>query len=113
MKSVPWFRTLAWRFFLGTALTVLGLAAALFGLTRSQGRKEALGSAEAGIRVSSQIMASSLEHQGRIMEAVLEVFTTYHQNMTSIEQQDFSSVREHLLENLATLKALRSLPSVS
>lgn len=103
--SVPWHRSLATRFFLRTALTVLGLVFAVLWVARAQSRKQALESAESGIMVSAQIMEGSFENRGRILEAGLDVFTAYNRNMTGIEHQDFASVRESLLSNLATLKS--------
>lgn len=103
--SVPWHRSLAMRFFLRTALTVLGLVLIVLWVARSQSRKQALESAEAGIMASAQIMESTFENQNRIMEAGVDVFTTYNRNMTGIERQDFASVRESLLNNLASLKS--------
>lgn len=102
---VPWHRALAWRIFLRTALSLLGLILFVLWVSKSQSHKQALESAEGGIKVSAQIMESSFENQGRIMEAGLEVFTTYSRNMGGIEQQDYGSVRESLLENLASLKS--------
>lgn len=104
-SSVPLHRSLAWRFFTRTALTVLGLVVAVLWVSRSQSRKQALETAEAGTRVSAQIMESSFENRSRIMEAGLEVFTTYNKNMVGIEQHDFASVRDSLLNNLASLKS--------
>lgn len=103
--SVPWHRSLATRFFLRTALTVLGLVGVVLWVARSQSRKQALESAESGIMVSAQIMEGSFENRGRILEAGLDVFTAYNRNMTGIEHQDFATVRESLLSNLAILKS--------
>ena len=103
--SVPWHRSLATRFFLRTALTVLALVGAVLWVARSQSRKQALESAESGIMVSAQIMEGSFENRGRILEAGLDVFTAYNRNMTGIEHQDFASVRESLLNNLSALKS--------
>ena len=104
-NPLPWYRTLAWRFFLRTALAILGLMAVVLWVARDQSRRRARESAEAGIKVSAQVMEKSLESQARIMDAGLEVFTTYSQNLAYIERQDFTSVRDNLLENLANLKS--------
>lgn len=103
--SVPMYRSLAWRFFIRTALTVLGLVVAVLWVSRTQSRKQALETAEAGTRVSALIMESSFENRSQILEAGLEVFTTYNKNMVGIEQHDFASVRDSLLNNLASLKS--------
>jgi serine/threonine-protein kinase len=103
--SVPWHRSLAIRFFLRTALTVLGLVLVVLWVARSQSRKQALENAEAGSRASAQIMENSFENRGQVLEAGLDVFTAYNRNMTGIEHQDFASVRESLLNNLASLKS--------
>lgn len=103
--SVPWHRSLATRFFLRMAFIVLCLVAAVLWVARAQSRKQALESAENGIMASARIMEGSFEDRGRILEAGLDVFTAYNRNMAGIEHQDFTSVRESLLSNLASLKS--------
>ncbi len=102
---LPWHRTLAWRFFLRTALAILGLMAVVLWAARDQSQRQARATAEGGIKVSAQVMERSLESQARIMDAGLEVFTTYSQNIAYIERQDFTSVRDNLLENLGNLRS--------
>jgi HAMP domain-containing protein len=104
-NPLPWHRTLAWRFFLRTALAILGLMAVVLGVTRYQSRQKARESAEGGIKVAAQVMDKSLESQAVVMDAGLEVFTTYSQNLAYIQSQDFTSVRDNLLENLANLRS--------
>ncbi|HJV23049.1 MAG TPA: HAMP domain-containing protein, partial [Holophagaceae bacterium] len=103
--SLPWYRTLAWRFFLRTALAILGLMAVVLWVARDQSRRRARESAQEGIKVSAQVMEKSLESQAVVMDAGLEVFTTYSQNLAYIESQNFTSVRDNLLENLANLRS--------
>ncbi len=104
-NPLPWYRTLAWRFFLRTALAILGLMAVVLWVARDQSQRRAHESAESGIRVSAQQMEKSLESQARIMDAGLEVFTTYSSNLGYIQSGDFTSVRDNLLENLNNLKS--------
>jgi serine/threonine-protein kinase len=104
-NPLPWHRTLAWRFFLRTALAILGLMAVVLWVARDQSQRRARESAESGIRVSAQLMEKSLESQARIMDAGLEVFTTYSANLASVELKDAGTVRENLLDNLANLKS--------
>ena len=102
---LPWYRTLAWRFFLRTALAILGLMAVVLWVARDQSQRRARENAEGGIRVSAQLMEKSLESQAVVMDAGLEVFTTYSANLASIQAESFSTVRENLLDNLANLKS--------
>ena len=102
---IPWYRSLAWKFFYRSAVTLLALSLCLIWVVRDQSQKRSKESAEAGIMASSKIMEQSLANQIRVMDAGLEVFTTYNKNMVGIEQQDFMAVRDALLENLAGFKS--------
>ena len=103
--SVPWHQSLAWRFFLRTALIILGLTGSVLWVARQQSRKQALLSAQAGIRVSAQVMERTFESQAMVMDAGLEVFTHTQENLTGVREADFSALRESLLHNLANLKS--------
>ena len=104
-STVPWHQSLAWRFFLRTALIILALVASVLAVARHQSRRQAMEAAEGGIRVSAQIMERSFDDQARIMDAGLQVFTHTQQNLAGIQDEDFSALREHLLANLANLDA--------
>jgi hypothetical protein len=102
---VRWHQSLAWKFFLRMALAILALVGVVLAVARDQSRKRARESAEAGIRVASQMMERSLAAEARVMDAGLEVFTNYSLNLAYIEKQDVRSVRDNLLENLANFRA--------
>jgi len=102
-STVPWHQSLAWRFFLRTALIILALVGSVLYVARHHSRQQAMAAAEAGIRVSARIMDRSFEAQARIMDAGLQVFTHTQQNVAGILDGDFTSVRESLLQNLSTL----------
>ena len=103
--SVPWHQSLAWRFFLRTALIILALTGSVLWVARQQSRKQALLSAQAGIRVSAQVMERTFESQAMVMDAGLEVFTHTRENLAGVREEDFSALRESLLQNLANLKS--------
>jgi serine/threonine-protein kinase len=103
--TVRWHQSLAWKFFLRTAVAIILLAAAVLWVARNQSAKRSIESAEGGIKVSAQIMEKSFETQALILDAGLEVFTTYSANLAYIERQDFASVRDNLLQNLSNLKS--------
>lgn len=104
-STVRWHQSLAWKFFLRTSLAILALAAAVLWVARDQSVKRSLESAEGGIKVSSQIMEKSFETQALILDAGLEVFTTYSSNLAYIEKGVFKDVRDSLLDNLSNLKS--------
>ena len=103
--AVPWYQSLAWRFFFRTSATILALLACVLWVVRDQSQKRARESAEAGIRAGAQVMAQSLANQARIMDAGLEVFASYNKNQASVQEQDYVSLRDALLENLADFKS--------
>ena len=105
VQAVPWYRSLACKFFLRTALIILALAGSVLWVARDQSMRQAKESAQAGIRVSAQIMERSFANQARVMDAELEVFALTQANLTDIQNEDFSSIRDHLLEDLANLRA--------
>jgi HAMP domain-containing protein len=104
-RHLPWHRTLAWKFFFRTALAILLTLGAVLAVASQQSAKRAKESAAAGMSVASQIMDRSFQTQAKVLDAGLEVFTTYSANLAYIERQDFTSVRDNLLENLNNLKS--------
>jgi len=103
--SVPWHQSLAWRFFLRTALIILGLTGAMLGVARHQSRRQAMASAQAGIGVSARVMARRFEAQAMVMDAGLEVFTHTQENLAGVKDEDFPALRESLLANLSRLNS--------
>ena len=103
--SVPWHQSLAWRFFLRTALIILGLTGAVLWVARHESRRQAMASAQAGIGVSARIMARSFEARAMVMDAGLEVFTHTQENLAGVKSEDFSALRESLLGNLSKLNS--------
>jgi serine/threonine-protein kinase len=106
MKTeVPWYRSLAWKFFLRTALTILAIVGSLVAVTAWQADLRAREGASQGMVNTSQIVEKTFETQARIMDAGLEVFTQYSANLANIETGDYASVRDTLLDNLSRLSA--------
>ena len=103
--SVPWHQSLAWRFFLRTALIILGLTGSVLWVARRESHRQALASAQAGIQVSARVMERAFESQAMVMDAGLEVFTRTQENLAGVMEGDFSVVRGNLLHNLHDLKA--------
>ncbi|MFN8011173.1 MAG: protein kinase [Holophagaceae bacterium] len=106
MKTeVRWYRSLAWKFFFRTALTILVIVGSLVAVTAWQASTRAREGAELGMVNASQIVDRTFEQQARIMDAGLEVFTQYSGNQANIEKGDYASIRDTLLENLSRLSA--------
>ena len=110
--EVRWYRSLAWKFFLRTSLTILAIVGVLVWITISQANKQARESAAAGMQAASQVADRTFEQQGKIMDAGLEVFTQYSGNQANIEKaqssgdvQSMQSVRDTLLDNLSRLSS--------
>ncbi len=106
MKTeVRWYRSLAWKFFFRTALTILVIVGALVAVTVVLADRQARESALRGMVGASAVADRTFEQQGRIMDAGLEVFTQYSGNQANIEKGDYASIRDTLLENLSRLSA--------
>jgi serine/threonine-protein kinase len=104
-RRLPWHRTLAWKFFFRTALAILLILGAVLAVASQQSAKRAKESAAAGMAQASQIMDRTFQTQAKVLDAGLEVFTNYSANLAYIQEQDFTSTRDILLQNLATLKS--------
>lgn len=104
-STLPWHRTLAWKFFFRTALAILVVLGGVLWVASSQGARRARESAQAGIAQASQIMDRTFQTQARVLDAGLEVFTTYSANLAYIQSANPVSLRDNLLDNLGNLRA--------
>ena len=104
-----WHRTLAWRFFLRQAATILVLISIMLWVAYHQAGRGARSAAGASLASGSQVLARALDQQGRFMDAGLEVFTQYSGNLAVVEQAleaGFStSLKDTLVDNLPRLSA--------
>ncbi len=107
--ATSWYQTLAWKFFLRQAVTILLLVTSLLLAAYYQGGRSARASAGASLTASSQILERILAQQGRVLDAGLEVFTQYSGNVALVEQAletgDARSLNDTLVENLPRLGA--------
>ena len=117
--SLKWYQTLAWKFFLRTAIAVLGLMGAVLWLVYDQAGKSAQLIAEGTLASASQVVEKTFEQQAKVMDAGLDVFTQYSGNLANIEKaQDLdatalsiesrearASLKDTLTENLPRLGA--------
>ncbi|MBL0211275.1 MAG: protein kinase [Holophagaceae bacterium] len=104
-REVRWYRSLAWKFFLRTSVTILVIIGVLVFITSTVADRKARESAGAQMLSASQVVDRTFEQQGKIMDAGLEVFTQYSANLANIEKGDYSSVRDTLLDNLSRLNS--------
>ena len=104
-----WYQTLAWKFFLRQAATILGIISIMLWVVYQQAERGARRVAGSSLSAGSQVLAKALEQEGRIMDAGLEVFTAYSGNVAIIEQAledgNGPSLKDTLVENLAGLSA--------
>jgi serine/threonine-protein kinase len=106
MKTeVRWYRSLAWKFFLRTGLTILLIVGALVAVTVYLANRQSREAALRGMIGASAVADKTFEQQGKIMDAGLEVFTQYSGNQANIEKGEYASVRDTLLDNLSRLSA--------
>ena len=84
--SMSWYQTLAWKFFLRQAATILLLIAVMLGVAYHQAARGARIAAGASLSSGSQVLAKAFEQEGRVLDAGLEVFTQYSGNVAIIEQ---------------------------
>ena len=103
--EVRWYRSLAWKFFLRTSVTILVIIGVLVVITSVVANRKARESAGAQMTSASQVVDRAFEQQGKIMDAGLEVFTQYSGNQANIEKGDYNSVRDTLLDNLSRLSS--------
>jgi len=107
--STIWYQTLAWKFFLRQAATILLLIAVMLGVAYRQAARGARIAAGASLSSGSQVLAKAFEQEGRVMDAGLEVFTQYSGNVAIIEQAlesgSAGSLADTLVENLPRLSA--------
>ncbi len=104
-REVRWYRSLAWKFFLRTSVTILVIIGVLVYITSTVANRKARQSAGAQMISASQVVDRTFEQQGKIMDAGLEVFTQYSGNLANIETGDYKSVRDTLLDNLSRLSS--------
>ncbi len=100
-QEVRWYRSLAWKFFLRTSITILVIIGVLVVITSTVADRKARDSAGAQMVSASQVVDRTFEQQGKIMDAGLEVFTQYSGNLAHIETGDYRSIRDILLDNLS------------
>jgi len=105
--TMSWYQTLAWKFFLRQAVTILVLVSAMLWAAYYQAGRSARASAGSSLAASSQVLERILAQQGRVMDAGLEVFTQYSGNVAVIEQAletgGSRSLTDTLVENLPRL----------
>jgi serine/threonine-protein kinase len=108
-STMSWYQTLAWKFFLRQAVTVLALVSALLWAAYHQAGVSARNSAGATLAGASQMLERTLDQQGRILDGGLEVFTQYSGNIALVEEAletgDARSLVDDLNENLPRLGA--------
>lgn len=116
-STVRWYQTLAWKFFLRTAIALLLLMGAVLWLAYDQAGKGARQAAETSLASASQVLEKIFEQQAKVMDAGLEVFTQYSGNLANIEKtQDLDAspgaripsaagLKDTLIENLPRLSA--------
>jgi serine/threonine-protein kinase len=109
MTPVRWQQSLAWKFFLRTALLVLLLMGAVLGVAYQQAQKAAHQAAERGLRTAGRVLDKHIPQEARVLDAGLEVFVTQSTNSTYIDtaekKGESASVRDYLLQSLANLKS--------
>ena len=107
--NMSWYQTLAWKFFLRQAVTILMLISIILWVAYTQAERGARTSAGASLSAGSQVLERTFEQQGRFMDAGLEVFTQYSGNVALIEQAleagASPSLTDALVENLPRLSA--------
>jgi eukaryotic-like serine/threonine-protein kinase len=105
--AVKWYQTLAWKFFLRTAIAVLALMGAVLWLAYDQAGKSAQQTAGGTLASASQVLEKTFEERAKVMDAGLEVFVQYSGNLANIEKAqdlDAASVSLERLQAAASLK---------
>lgn len=109
MAPVRWQHSLAWKFFLRTALLVVLVVGAVLGVAYQQAQKGARNAAERGLRTAGRVLDKHIPQEARVLDAGLEVFVTQSTNSAYIDSAerrgDEASVRDHLLQSLPNLQA--------
>ena len=109
MAPVRWQHSLAWKFFLRTALLVVLVVGAVLGVAYDQAQKGARNAAERGLRTAGRVLDKHIPQEARVLDAGLEVFVTQSTNSAYIDSAerrgDEASVRDHLLQSLGNLQA--------
>jgi HAMP domain-containing protein len=109
MTPVRWHHSLAWKFFLRTALAILFLMGVVLWVAFDQAQKGARNAAERGLRTAGRVLDKHIPQEARVLDAGLEVFVTQSTNSTYIDSAekrgDSGSVRDYLLQSLANLKS--------
>jgi len=107
--TTSWYQSLAWKFFLRQAATILVLITLMLWVAYQQAERGARATAGASLAAGSQVMERSFEQEGRFMDAGLEVFTQYSANLAVLEQAlevgSSPSLKDTLVDNLPRLGA--------
>jgi serine/threonine-protein kinase len=107
--NVSWYRTLAWKFFLRQAMTILVLIAIVLWVAYMESGRGARAAAGASLAAGSQVLERTFDQQGRSMDAGLEVFTQYSGNLSLVEQVldagATPTLKDALVDNLPRLGA--------
>jgi len=108
-RTMSWYQTLAWSFFIRQAAAILALMAIILWVAYSEAERGARSTASASLSAGSYVLEQAFEQQGRSMDAGLEVFTQYSGNLALIEHTLESgaarSLADALVENLPRLSA--------
>jgi serine/threonine-protein kinase len=99
-SATRWYRSLAWKFFLGQAAAILVVTAGVLMVAYEQAGRSARRAAGAGLSAASQVLARAFEQEGRQLDAGLEVFTQYSGNIALIEQAQESGAGPSLADTL-------------
>ncbi len=109
MAPVRWPHSLAWKFFLRTALLVVLVVGAVLGVAYQQAQKGARDAAERGLRTAGRVLDKHIPQEARVLDAGLEVFVAQSTNSAYLDSAakrgDEASVRDHLLQSLPNLQA--------
>ena len=104
-QSIRWYRTLAWKFFLRTALAILMVLGGILWLTARMAATGAQATAGASLESASKVLDQSLEAQGRELNAGLKVFAGQPIHLAYIGKDDPASCRDLLLASLTEMDA--------
>jgi serine/threonine-protein kinase len=107
--TMSWHQTLAWKFFLRQAATILAIISTMLWMAYHQAGRGARAAAGSTLSAGGQVVARAFEQQGKYLDAGLEVFTQYSGNVAIIEQaqeaRSSGSLTDTLVDNLPRLSA--------
>ncbi len=108
MSSIPWYRTLAWRAFMGTGVALLTVLAVVMVVARQEATAGARAEGTRALRVSGQVLDHQIRQEARVLDASLEVFALQSWNVSNLDEairrQDRPSAQDTLQQNLANLR---------